>query len=159
MAHSATGTLSVNAAFLQEIKEDDRELQQLLEHLSCQLGNPAGAPDQPRQLVESVARLRDRLALHFSLEEAYGYFEDAVAVAPRLSNKAAALRGEHQELVRAVCQIADQAEQALHDKAPPADVGLITNALQEFLSVFRLHESRENELIVESLNDDIGVGD
>ena len=36
--------------------------------------------------------------MHFALEDAYGYFEDAVAEAPRLSDMAEQLHSEHDGL-------------------------------------------------------------
>ena len=82
-----TGTVTVNAAFLQEIKEVDQELWSLLGDLRHRCQRPI-APGQCRLLIDKLCQLRDQLALHFSLEEAYGYFDDPVEVAPQLSRQA-----------------------------------------------------------------------
>jgi hypothetical protein len=44
-----------------------------------------------RRLVNLLEALCDQSALHFSLEEAYGYFEDANHVAPQLGEQAETL--------------------------------------------------------------------
>jgi len=41
-----------------------------------------------RHLVDWLSELRDQLALHFALEEAYGYFDEPLHVAPQLAEKA-----------------------------------------------------------------------
>ena len=79
-------TVTVNAAFLLEIKEDDRRLRCLLGELLSAFGAPSGRVASPSRLAELLVAVRDQLAMHFSLEEAYGYFDDPVSVAPRLCN-------------------------------------------------------------------------
>ena len=86
----STTTVTVNAAFLQEIKEVNHELWQLLADLRHRCQRPI-APGTCRVLVDKLCELRDQLALHFALEEAYGYFEDPVDVAPQLCRQADAL--------------------------------------------------------------------
>ena len=74
----AMRTVSINPAFLREIKDDHHELRQLMHHTSAMLDHSGPEEiDYPR-LVELLTKLRDQLAMHFSLEEAYGYFEDAI---------------------------------------------------------------------------------
>ena len=104
-----TGTVTVNAAFLQEIKEVNQELWSLLSELRHRCQRPV-APGQCRLLIDKHCQLRDQLALHFSLEEAYGYFEDPVDVAPQLGRKAEELRGEHKGLYLDLCDLIERAE-------------------------------------------------
>lgn len=155
----ATGTLTVNAAFLQEIKEDSREFRQLL----CQSVEVL-SDDQPqrvdaRGLLDLLCKLRDQLALHFTLEEAYGYFEDALDAAPQLSEQAEALRNEHQSLFAQLIHIVDLADQLCKGDE---NVGLrmkIARLFHAFRADLQLHESRENDLIWAAFNDDVGCGD
>src|SRR5262245_61954266 len=95
---TTTGTVTVNAAFLQEIKEVNQELWSLLADLRHRCQRPI-APGHCRLLIDKLCQLRDQLALHFSLEEAYGYFEDPVEVAPQLSRQAEMLRSEHRSCI------------------------------------------------------------
>lgn len=153
------GTVTVNAAFLQEIKEDNRELRNLLAEARQAFVESHGTRPTARHVGDFLGELRDQLALHFSLEEAYGYFDEAVNVAPRLSDEAAALRDEHVELFRAICELAELAEGLLYGDVPNLTVAQIAREFGEFHERFQDHEARENELILKSFDDDIGVGD
>ena len=64
MATVSTGTLSINAAFLQEIKEDNRLLRDLLERAFGLCNDPRFIRIQPRRLVELFRELQDQLAMH-----------------------------------------------------------------------------------------------
>ncbi|MFV2066268.1 MAG: hemerythrin domain-containing protein [Pirellulales bacterium] len=153
-------TLTVNAAFLQEIKEVNQDLWTLFRSLrdtprrSLDLRGPA------RRFVEELERLRDLLAMHFSLEEAFGYFEDPVSAAPRLSCRADALRAEHRELYVMLGEVIDLTEQLQVDGRYTAGMAdEVFETFQAFSRRFEQHERAENELILEAFDDDIGVGD
>ncbi len=105
----ASRTVSINAAFLQEIKEDHHELRQLMHHTASMLRVGMSEQDQPR-LTEMLVKMRDQLAMHFTLEEAYGYFEDAIEAAPHLNRQAEKLRAEHPLLFNELCGLVDSAE-------------------------------------------------
>jgi hypothetical protein len=153
-----TGTLTVNAAFLQEIKEVNQELWSLLDELRHRCLRPL-APGQCRHLIDKLCQLRDQLALHFALEEAYGYFEDPVYVAPRLSRQAQQLRDEHKRLYLDFCQLVDRAERMFYDGQHAALTLWIGPEYLDFDGRLREHEAHENELILEAYDGDIGVGD
>ena len=158
VAGSLPSTLTVNAAFLQEIKEDNRELTSLLEQLAGAFASRAPSGIEPRRAVDLLSQLRDQIAMHFSLEEAYGYFEDAIAVAPQLSRVAANLRAQHQGLFRRICDLEELAEQWLYHETIDAS-GRLLRGYDEFLVLFSQHEAAENELIIDSVNGDLGGGD
>jgi hypothetical protein len=155
---TTTGTVTVNAAFMQEIKEVNQELWSLLDFLRHRCQRPI-APGQSRMLIDKLCQLRDQLALHFSLEEAYGYFEDPVEVAPQLGRAAERLRSEHKGLYVDFCDLVERAERMFYDEQHAA---LALWIGPEFLGLderLRSHEERENELIMEAYDGDIGVGD
>jgi hypothetical protein len=155
---TATGTLTVNAAFLQEIKDDNRELHSLLDRCHEALTHPGG--DRPlRKAVELLTRLRDQVALHFSLEEAYGYFENAIDVPPRLSEQAETLRSQHGPLFVEICEIVDLADRTWRKHPDSEDLRRIAAAYEAFCQHLRDHEAHETDLILAAANDDIGVGD
>ncbi|MCI0360065.1 MAG: hypothetical protein L0211_16430, partial [Planctomycetaceae bacterium] len=58
-----TATVTVNAAFLQEIKEVNQELWSLLSELRHRCQRPL-APAHCRLLIDKLCQLRDQLALH-----------------------------------------------------------------------------------------------
>ena len=70
----ATRTVTINAAFLHEIKEDHERLRTLLAEAfgMCQTRRPELI--RPRRFASLLAELRDQLAMQFALEGAYGYF-------------------------------------------------------------------------------------
>lgn len=153
-----TGTVTVNAAFLQEIKDVNQELWQRLEEMRHRCQRPIG-PAHCRHLAERLSELRDQLALHFALEEAYGYFDDPVEVAPRLCHAAENLRSEHRRLYMRLTSIVDRAE-TLQRTEQLATLALwLGPAFLDFDEALRDHESRENELIYEAYDTDLGAGD
>ncbi len=155
----ATRTVTINAAFLQEIKQDNVELKQLLREMSSHLMQRRPRMSDPRSLVELLVRLRDQLAIHFSLEEAFGYFENAIEVAPRLSERAEELRGEHALFFRDISNLCEQAEKLLYHETPNHGLRQIAARFASFHDALDQHETRETELIMEAFDDDIGVGD
>ncbi len=84
-AENTTSTVTINAAFLQEIKEVNQDLWKLLDEVKHLCGDAHYVQLQGRLVVDRIGELRDQLAMHFALEEAYGYFDDPIRVAPRLS--------------------------------------------------------------------------
>ena len=128
----ATHTVSINAAFLQEIKEDHHELRQLMHHASATLQRPAWMRIEYDRLFDVFTKLRDQLAMHFSLEEAYGYFEDAITAAPHLNRRAEELRGEHLRLFSELCRLVERAEQLLYHEAPAAALARLAEEYGRF---------------------------
>lgn len=152
-------TLGINAAFLREIKEDHRELRRLLDETVNLLSRASRARMPTQRIMLLLESLRDQFALHFSLEEAFGYFEDAISVAPRLSTRADRLRGEHRTLFVEICDVVDEAERLLRGDGSPHTVRKIALKFVAFHHQYQAHEAAENDLILEALDDDIGVGD
>lgn len=149
-------TVTINAAFLQEIKADHQQLKELLDSLRTLAAQPQALENHRRQFVDLLGQLRDQLAFHFSLEEAYGYFEDAIETSPRLSMQAMQLRGQHADLFVA---IRDLAESAAASAQAPAGIAETAEQFLAFDEVLKAHESAELNLILASLEDDLGVGD
>jgi hypothetical protein len=154
-----TGTLTINAAFLQEIKEVNDELWSLLGKVRHACSRPIALSGNSRYFVNMLLELRDQLALHFALDEAYGYFEDPADVTPHLGREAERLRGEHRRIYSQLCSIADRAEtmldhghQALLATSIPGQFILFDEALQN-------HERRENQLLMQMLGEELGEGD
>lgn len=151
--------VTINAAFLREIKEVHDELWQCLSTLNQLCEATVWNFAHNRQMVDGLNSLLDLLALHFSLEEAYGYFEGPAAVEPRLSERTAALRNEHRVLFVELQTIADWAEGLFRSDHLSAAAKRLVVRFHAFHDQFREHEARENELIIEAFDDDIGVGD
>ena len=159
MMTTMTKTVTVNAAFLQEIKEDNQRLRQLQSELRGIYGHRRPFGLSRFVLIDFLENYRDQLATHFALEEAFGYFDDPVDVAPHISEEVESLRSEHGDLYEAICGIVERAIDLLGESPTLAGFRDIANWLCQFDEHFQRHESRENELIMQAFNQDIGVGD
>ena len=100
-----TGMLTVNAAFLQDLKDDNVHLRELLATVNDVLSHVSYRSIHAGAFAELLSRLRDQLATHFALEECFGYFDDAVEVAPRFSTQADILQAQHASLFSEICEI------------------------------------------------------
>lgn len=154
-----TSTVTINAAFLQEIKEVNEDLWKLLDEVKRLCSDPQSVQLRARGVVDLLAELRDQLAMHFALEEAYGYFNDPVHVAPRLSVAAAALRDEHQVLYTMIGNLAEEADELYRAGELSKSGPRVVERFHEYYDRFQQHENCENELILDAYDSDIGVGD
>lgn len=150
------GTLTINAAFLQDIKQDSRHVHDLLTSLRSLISHRASLHSHRRRFVDLLEALCDQLAMHFTLEEAFGYFEDAVDAAPRLAERAEELQREHVALFDTIRDIGDDATDAERDGRWLAALPDIIRRFRQFDHALQQHESVENALIMEALCDDIG---
>lgn len=159
--HKAAGTLqsglTINAAFLKEIKDDNRQLKTLWDRAGELVAHRQVASNHYSELVGLIEQLCDQLAIHFSLEEAYGYFDDAVDVAPHRSVEAQRLRAQHPGLFTQIQALSDQV--ARIDRADLEKLAKWIERFDVFQCKFQLHEEAELNLILDSFDDDLGVGD
>ncbi|MFW6171166.1 MAG: hypothetical protein ACODAD_11800, partial [Planctomycetota bacterium] len=138
-----TATVTVNAAFLQEIKEVDEELWELLQRANSLCGAPRQVRHHGRRVVEVLSDLRDHLGMHFALEEAYGYCEDPVHVPPELNVVAGELRGEHQKLFMLVRDLVDQVDDLYRQRLLAQNSARVVKGFRAFYNRFLQHEKRE----------------
>jgi hypothetical protein len=146
-----------NAAFLLEIKEDNRRLRELLSQATKCFAQPCY--QHPASRLRILTELRDQLAMHFALENAYGYLADVVDYAPRLCERAHAMLAEHEELFREISHLVEDAESSFEGVPRSTAQRRLAWKFFEFRDHFLDHESRENELIMDAFDEDIGVGD
>jgi hypothetical protein len=143
-------------AFLQEIKQDHRQLRILLWRLRTIF-----AADRPRAKRQTIIRLleklRDELALHFTLEEAFGYCDDPLD-APHFC-QAKALRAQHRDLYEEERELAERSARLLAQRTTAACFRRLARRFRRFDQHLQQHESRENELILDACNLEVGVGD
>lgn len=151
--------IAINAAFLQEIKEVNQDLWKCLAEVGQLCDTVVWDDATCRQLTDRIDELLDHLALHFSLEEAYGYFDGPVVTGPRKSMQAKSLRDEHRQLYVELQDIdTTVGELFRHGKLAEASPR-VKARLRTFHDQLIDHESRENELIVEAVYEESGVGD
>jgi hypothetical protein len=154
-----TRTVTINAAFLREIKHDHRELWDMLRELNSHCDHRRAVAPARKKLAAALADLRDRLAMHFALEEAFGYFDDPLDVAPRLAHQADLLRSQHADLFLHISALAERGEALLYEDEPAARIRHLADDYRRFYQSLLAHEHAENRLIFEAFDDDIGVGD
>jgi hypothetical protein len=154
-----TGTLTMNVAFLQEIKSVDHELWDMLDQLRYVCSRPIDVADHCRRFVDMLMDLRDQLALHFALEEAFGYFEDPIEVAQAFSREAEKLRSEHRRLYTHLAQIVDRAEMLLEEGNRAQLASAIPGQFILFDAALLNHEERENEMLMRAMDEDLGGED
>lgn len=158
MTSTTTRTVVVNAAFLQEVKDDNVILQDLLATAAYLLSPSAPCYVKPRDLVELFAQLRDQLATHFALEEALGYLEDVIVTSSRYCERAYHLRAEHETLYLQIAQLADDAYRIARS-GNSSELQRLLRAFRDFCARLKRHELAEDELILDALYDELGVGD
>ncbi len=156
-ANTSTRQVAVNAAFLKEIKEDNLLLKSLWDQIGPLAAHIETATNHWPELITLLSDLRDQLAIHFTLEEAYGYFDDAVDIAPQLSLQAENLRGQHRNLFEQIRDLADRVTEVSLESEQQSTAFM--KRFSRFRRDLENHEEDELKLILESLDDDLGVGD
>jgi len=164
---AATRRLTVNAAFLKDIKDDNRDLKILMDRLRLLTNPREAAVNHWQELIGLFGDLRDQLALHFGLEEAYGYFDMAIETDAEMSFAAETLRSQHADLFESARRIAEVAadaktgEEPIEGATPEVTTSQekVLDRFERFLHDFNQHEEAELKLILDSLDDGIGVGD
>ncbi|MEM6473099.1 MAG: hemerythrin domain-containing protein, partial [Planctomycetota bacterium] len=162
LATAAPGTrplsgLTINAAFLQEIKEDNRHLKELWDRMLPLVTHAEVARNHWLELDDLLVDLLDQLGMHFSLEEAYGYFDDAIDAAPHLSVQAESLRSQHGALFTQARGLVEQMGELDADDGD--EIAKWIHRFDGFRRAFEQHEESELKLILQSFEDDLGVGD
>ena len=156
MTVTSTRTVAINAAFLREIQQDNEDLAAAFQ--KARMFSRRQATITASSVLGLFSQLRDLIAMHFALEEAVGYIDDAIDVAPRTSRLAEQLRDEHATLYLSACELAEEAERLAY---MVGDVGFerLFQAFLRFDKRWRVHERRENNLIYHAYFDEIGYID
>jgi iron-sulfur cluster repair protein YtfE (RIC family) len=139
-----------HVALRQGLEALERLLRELVDELRA--GHAAEARISAAQ--GSLESLGSQLREHFALEERGGYFSEALAVAPRLSRRADALLREHAAFLE---RLGNLREMAFESRAPGDLWSAIEEGLRELAADLRAHEERENELILQAFDEDLGT--
>jgi len=144
----------------QSVDEDRRNRDALVEAMHrldlAWMAPQCGRPGPWRQLLserlQEVCRLLEEHARQ--LESPQGLMSQIAQQEPRLLDRIEQLRREHRELVASAREL-----QQLVDQEPAEDPLRLRREVERFLKTLREHNARENDLIYEALETDIGVGD
>ena len=85
--------------------------------------------------------------------------ENVATATGQLSRQADKLRREHKELYLDFCDLVERAERMFYDEQCAALALWLGPQFLELDARLRSHEERENELICEAYDGDLGVGD
>ena len=143
---SSAKTIAVNAAFLQEVKDSNLQLWDLFHRLRMltKVQRPTG--EMVHDFVALLGELRDCIALEFSLEETYGYVENAMLGA-RVGSEANEAKLQHRELYLQIRDLCECVEEAEYTGTIVRDLAAFFNAFDTFDTEFRAHEELEARLI------------
>ena len=152
---TATG-ITINVAFLQEIKQENFPLRQLIDSVAAALANRSRL--SPQAVMELFYRVREELETYFALEEFYGYFNQAPISNPAVSHCAVTLMAEHEQLFLRLNDVIELVEQIVY-RETNVTLAHVESQFNQFRSDLALHEQCEMELMLRLCNEEIGVGD
>lgn len=107
----------VNPAFLLEIKDSNPDLWAAVRELRslCQPPSVLAQQHEPAETLRRLTRLldsvRDAVALHFSLEETYGFLTVPADHVARPDHRVETAKGQHTTLYLGITDLAEQAEE------------------------------------------------
>ncbi len=141
-------TTGVNAAFLQEVKDNNVQLWSTLRELRDMRNRCVEPIMASAQFVSLISSLRELLSLQFSLEDTYGYI---VAAPTRIQLSAAvdaaAAKSQHCELYLQIHELCEQAEEAQYRGTISRDLDTFFSSFELLDDSLRAHEDAEAELI------------
>lgn len=149
--------ITINAAFLKEIKEDNFLLNELLESLSMLCYETGLIILDLRYLEKLIGELSDVLTMHFSLEDTYGYFYGPLKPIPVMCREARRLQSQHSELLLDLYSISRQIQSELKLYGNQIISEKLLQQTRKFQIKLMRHELGENELILTAYYEDLFV--
>ncbi len=141
---------------MKRFREIAREHKRLSSHLGTLLRILTERQRASVEIAVEFEKLKDELVHHFHEEDDGGFFEGIVDHAPRLSERIAALREEHVQLLEQLNELQAKAD------VPSASLEWwedMEHSFHEFSCELMRHEHRENEILQEAYGVDIGAQD
>lgn len=156
-AVSTTTLLSVNPAFLQEIKDSNPDYWESIHRIQIICHSPDDPNTVCRSLVKALDVLRDTVALQFSLEESYGYIvvgdrRDFDSSETPITEKAASSHAEHRTLYIKLSELAEVAEELQYRGVEFPTLLVLSERVSEFIEHLQRHERDEANLIEQTLS-------
>jgi hemerythrin-like domain-containing protein len=156
--HASTSALSIKQALLiQQTKVESQALEHITQAVEVALAWVVEGDDVSRKLssvrffTEMYQRHLERL---FALEEVDGYMDDVTELSPELTNQVDQLKPEHEQFRVAIRKLVLRL-----DRTPPVDCASFNAVCEKLRLVIKQvleHTRRENELFVESIQQDTG---
>ena len=111
----------------------------------------------PGELCRRAGAVLEQLKIHFSGDAESSVFRELATTAPHLIGKLTALGTEHAEILKNFRDIAECAAGA--DVRNEVRVNRLTVQSRKTIATLRRHEAEENEIILQSIWEDLGAGD
>lgn len=140
-------TLTINPAFLQEIKDSNLTLWKTVERLNMACRESREPVAVLGLLVPLLGELRDALALEFALEESYGYIEVPAAAAPANHHLLHDIHSQHCRLFLRITELAERAEEMQFRGMLSEELPELIDEVGAFELEFKDHERMESDLI------------
>ena len=140
---------------LGHVLAEHRELFNLI--VAARTSLSAAAPPSERQRAEVLAclgQLREHLRDHFAQEERGGFLEESVARVPRLSAQVQSIVAQHPVLLAELDGLIRELEAATDGAESWARAA---RAFADFSTHMTEHEKRENAVVQEGYNEDLGL--
>lgn len=147
---------------LGHILHEHRELHGLLRATREAITPPSGgAPAASRQngcerITQALCELRNHLAEHFQQEEEGGFLEESLARLPRLAAEAGHVLAEHPALLDEVDRLIKQSSGG---DIPATGWATLCRDVDQFATRLLDHERRENRVVQQGYNEDLGLAD
>lgn len=144
---ASTFIVTINAAFLQEVKESNCQVWETLFQLRIisQLSNTT--EQQVHRWVHLLTEFRRQLSAEFALEETYGYISQAIRQHIVVGVDPADTLKQHKELYLQLIDICERAEQSQYVGTAVRDFGMHVAAFREFDAMLSEHEKVEAQMI------------
>ncbi len=147
---------------LGHILQEHRELHGLLRAAREALTPPSGAHAAASgkggcdRITEALSRLRDHLTEHFQQEEEGGFLEESLARLPRLAEEAKRVLAEHPGLLDEADRLIQQTSRG---DIPAQGWTALCRDVDQFATRLLDHERRENRVVQQGYNEDLGLAD
>jgi len=145
------GVLTINAAFLQEIKEACSPLWERVYQLRESALNGLPLSVDVNHWVSQLTDLRAQLVNAFSLEETYGYITSASRPLAGVPFDPSEVRAQHAELYMQLSELCEQVEEAQYRGTIVRDFSNYSVAFSSFADALQCHEQNEARLIEHGL--------
>jgi len=129
--------------------EEHRQIDFYLDQVSVTLDGlrEGGADVEPmRRLAAQIEGLKERLTEHHQTEEQGGLFQAVLEIMPDCRVEVSRLTNQHEKIIE-ILELA-----RIHAlQGEPAEAGALREDLENFLEMFRDHESQEEQLFKRAL--------
>jgi len=154
----SAGKMVDHSSTFQEVKAEGKELWDLVTHLRDLCSRPISLRHECLTFVQSLAELRDQLAMAFAEEEACGaVFHNNKD--NKLAQRALGLQVQHRALYVEISQLVEHAETLFVHHQPATIAIVIPEEFENFFHKLEEHEWNERELIYVTLEHEEDDGD